>query len=297
MQREILFLALIAGAFSVPVKHHTVRHAEVDVDQASSRTATASVQIPCSIVPIDFCTVEAGCKIFKGVCEVDTLAPPVNCSALMTSTGAAVTAQELALLTAMASVKSTTWITMQGTQATIGKAADSFKASDSALKSYNDSLVAYQKEVDKLDVLSAAMIELMSNCSIPAPPLTCPAAILALQASIAKQNATCELKWIATSLAEQKWKLADAAVEANDALIATAMLAPAKVFSEAAAQITAAETAKSAAVAFWTTVKGACITPAPTPVLTEVPLTSRKHKSKKTIPARTPRHARLNVKH
>jgi len=69
---------------------------------------------------------------------------------------------------------------MQGTQATNGKAADAFKASDSALESYNDSLVAYQKDVDKLDVLPAAM----SNCSIPAPPLTCPAAILALQASM-----------------------------------------------------------------------------------------------------------------
>jgi hypothetical protein len=61
---------------------------------------------------------------------------------------------------------------MQGMQAAIvrpsyeslNEEADSFKTSDRPLKSYNDNLIAYQKEVDKL---SAAMIELMSRATNP----------------------------------------------------------------------------------------------------------------------------------
>jgi hypothetical protein len=41
---------------------------------------------------------------------------------------------------------------MQGTQSALGKAADAMKGADKALKSYNESLIAYQKEADKLEL-------------------------------------------------------------------------------------------------------------------------------------------------
>jgi hypothetical protein len=275
-------LALFACASAVPVKQRGFKHV---VTKAAARAVgvKGDKTIACASVPIAFCTIDAGCKVFKDVCEEDTTAPPINCTTLMSSTGDAVEGSELALIAAISTVKSTTWTTMQGTQSALGKAADAMKEADKALKSYNESLIAYQKEADKLDVLSAELDELVKNCSIPSPPLTCPTAILEAKAAIAKQNATCELKWIQTTLQESKMAIANSASAAQDAIIKEAMSAPAKVFSDAAAQITAAETAKSAAIGFWTLVKNACISPAPMPSV-QLQKTSK-------------RHTRLHAKH
>jgi hypothetical protein len=46
---------------------------------------------------------------------------------------------------------------------------------------HNMSLVAYEKEADKLAALNAALAELKLHCSKPTAPLTCPAAILKTQ--------------------------------------------------------------------------------------------------------------------
>ena len=124
---------------------------------------------------------------------------------------------------------------------------------------HNMSLVAYEKEADKLAALNAALAELKLNCSIPTAPVTCPAAILKAQEMIAMQTATCEVKWVATTLGEQTLTVADAAVAAQDAAVKDAMTAPAKIFSDAAASIKTAESKKTAAIGFWTTVKNACI--------------------------------------
>ena len=45
--------------------------------------------IPCAMVPFAQCTVDAGCTLDKGgKCVVNPAAPPVNCTALMLSSGA-----------------------------------------------------------------------------------------------------------------------------------------------------------------------------------------------------------------
>ena len=68
-------------------------------EQASTRTSTplpplaeakSAITIPCAVVPLPECTVDAGCKADNkgGKCEVDPAAPPANCTALMSSSGA-----------------------------------------------------------------------------------------------------------------------------------------------------------------------------------------------------------------
>jgi hypothetical protein len=227
---------------------------------AAGSAGASTSAIPCATVPVDFCTIDVGCEVnAKGVCTEDPTAPPVNCSLLLASSGAAVSTAETALLASLTLVKDTTWITMQNTQAVFVTARTTIKAYDDALYAYNMSLVAYEKEADKLAALNAALAELKLNCSIPTAPVTCPAAILKAQEIIAMQTATCEVKWVATTLGEQTLTVADAAVAAQDAAVKDAMTAPAKIFSDAAASIKTAESKKTAAIGFWTTVKNACI--------------------------------------
>ena len=107
-----------------------------------------------------------------------------------------VAAAEAQLLAAVSGASSSTWTTMQGTQAALGKAKDAMKYYDSALKNYNSSLIEYEKEATKLEALKAALDELTANCSIPTPPPTCADALLDLKTAIAKQTATCEIKWV-----------------------------------------------------------------------------------------------------
>jgi len=268
MQRVIIcavVLSALASAGAVPMKHAaakghgSVKHRQYTASEPAPKT------IPCSTVPVAFCNAAAGCQVVDEDCQGDPNSPPINCTALMTSTGAAVASAELALMTSIESIKSSAWTTMKGTQAALGVAEDAIKSYDSALKSYNSSLIAYEKEADKLDLLSAQLVELTTNCSIPVPPLTCPGAIMEIKASIAKQNATCELTYIKTTLEEQKMQIMESAVEMQDAVVTQALAVPAKVFSDAAADINAAETNKKAAIAFWTVVKNACIHPAAMP--------------------------------
>ena len=127
---------------------------------------------------------------------------------------AGVGAAEKALLAAISGVKDTCWTTMQGTQSVLGKAADSMKDYDSALKNYNSSIMSYKKEADKLDSMTATLEELKKNCSATPDP-ACDASILEMEAAIAKQNATCEVKWIETTLEEKKMQLMEAEVAAT----------------------------------------------------------------------------------
>jgi hypothetical protein len=259
-------LALAPAALAVPVKRGSPRHAAaarpVRVRHAT-RHAALGATIPCDEVPAAFCTAAAGCKQGDaGVCKEDPSAPPVNCTSLSAAAGAGVAAAEKALLGAISGVKDTCWSTMQGTQSVLGKAADAMKGYDSALKEYNSSLVSYQKEVAKLDTLSATLEELKKNCSsAPTPDPACDVEILKMETEIAKQNGTCGIKWIEASIQEKKMDLLSAAVSEQDKLVAAALSSPAKVFSDAAAQITDAEASKASAVAFWALVTKACIAP------------------------------------
>ena len=258
-----LVLALIASAQAVPVKRGAVLHSEKVL------SISEGAKIPCSEVPDALCTADAGCKKGSAGCEDDPSAPPINCTSLMTSSGAGVAAAEKALFAAIGGVKDTCWSTLTGTQSVLGKAADSMKDYDSALKNYNSSLMAYKKEADKLDSMTAALEELKKNCSVATPDPACAESILEMEAEIAKQNATCELKWIDTTFQQKKMDLMNVAVAAADKLVASSLSAPAKIFSDAAAQITSAEASKSNAVAFWMLVKNACIRPAAMPTVAQ----------------------------
>ena len=57
-------------------------------------------------------------------------------------------------------------------------AGNTMKAYEDSHWLCNMSLVAYEKEADKLAALNAALAELKLNCSKPTAPLTCPAATL-----------------------------------------------------------------------------------------------------------------------
>lgn len=264
--RTALLLALFATGQAVPVKRGSARHS-AEQRARNAQKLFDGAKIPCSQVPDVFCTADAGCKQSGSSCVDDPSAPPINCTSLLVSSGAGVGAAEKALLAAISGVKDTCWTTMQGTQSVLGKAADSMKDYDSALKNYNSSIMSYKKEADKLDSMTATLEELKKNCSATPDP-ACDASILEMEAAIAKQNATCEVKWIETTLEEKKMQLMEAEVAAEDKLVASTLSAPAKVFSEAAAKITAAEASKESAIAFWTLVKNACIRPAVMPTVT-----------------------------
>jgi len=268
-------LLAVASVGAVPVKraHGKQRgspsaapHGKQRGSAGPRRAQGAPIDIPCASVPAAFCTADAGCKLEKsGACVKDSAAPPVNCTSLMTSSGEQVAAAEAQLLAAVSGASSSTWTTMQGTQAALGKAKDAMKNYDSALKNYNSSLIEYEKEATKLEALKAALDELTANCSIPTPPPTCADALLDLKTAIAKQTATCEIKWVATTLGQQKMELASEVMTAQDKITADAMAAPAKVFSDAAATISAAEADKSSTIAFWDLVIKACVQPAVAP--------------------------------
>ena len=268
----ILLCAIAAfapAALAVPVKRGSPRQAAAARlarrhHHSSLAPAPGVAPIPCSEVPAAFCTAAAGCKPgAAGACEEDPSAPPINCTSLSSAAGAGVASAEKTLLGAISGVKDTCWSTMSGTQSVLGKAADAMKDYDSALKEYNSSLMSYQKEVAKLDALSASLDELKKNCSsAPTPDPACDVEILKMETEIAKENATCGIKWIEASMQEKKMDIMSAAVSAQDKLVASALSAPAKVFSDAATKITDAEASKASAVAFWTLVKNSCIRPA-----------------------------------
>jgi hypothetical protein len=94
MRAALACALLLAGcmacisAMTVKEAHRDRAGPHADAAAAAAEAKTAII-IPCAVVPLAECTVDAGCKVDKGgKCVVDPVAPSVNCTALMSSSGA-----------------------------------------------------------------------------------------------------------------------------------------------------------------------------------------------------------------